>query len=87
MKEVFKIKNSTEVGKLAGAIASAIREEREVELRAMGAGAVNQAIKAIAVANGFLAPTGVNIAASSSFQEIESEEGPRTTMVIKIIKI
>jgi len=87
MKEVFKIKNSTDVGKLAGAIAGTIREEKEVEMRVIGAGAVNQAVKAVAVANGFLAPTGVSIAASPTFQEIESEEGPRTIMVIKIIKI
>lgn len=56
MKEVFKVSSKTEPGKLAGAMAGVVRTGGEISIQAIGAGAVNQAIKAVAIARGFLAP-------------------------------
>lgn len=66
--EILKVSSATKVNSLAGAIAGTIREEGVAEMSAIGAGAVNQAIKAIATAKGFLSPGGINIVCIPSFR-------------------
>lgn len=56
--EVLKVSSKSVPNSVAGAIAAVIREQRTVEVQAVGAGAANQAIKSIAVARGYLAPIG-----------------------------
>ena len=51
---------------VAGAIAGVLRTSGNVEIQAIGAGAINQAIKAIAIARGFVAPSGIDLAFCSS---------------------
>ncbi len=65
---------------LAGALAAVIRNEGAVELQAIGAGAVNQAIKAIAIARGYVAPNGINLVAIPSFAEISIDNEERTAI-------
>lgn len=83
--EVLKVSSKTDVNKLAGAITGEIREGKEVELQAIGAGALNQAIKGIAITKGFLAPTGKKILCDPSFEAITIEGEERTAIKIKII--
>ncbi len=65
---------------VAGAVAAVIRSEGSVELQAVGAGAVNQAIKAVAIARGFLAPNGINLVVIPAFVEIEINDEERTAI-------
>lgn len=55
--EVLKVASNSNPNKVAGALAGVIREKGKAELQAIGAGAVNQAVKAIAIARGYLAPS------------------------------
>ena len=56
MVEVLKVSSRSVPNSVAGAISGVIREQGSVEVQAVGAGAANQAIKAIAIARGYLAP-------------------------------
>ena len=68
---------------VAGALANAFRSSGKVEIQAVGAGALNQAVKAIAIARGFLAPSGKNIVCIPAFADISIEGEERTA--IKLI--
>ena len=59
--EILKVSSKSAPNSVAGAVAGVIREMGSVELQAVGAGAANQAIKAIAIARGYLAPSGIDI--------------------------
>ena len=78
--EILKVSSSTKVNSLAGAIAGIIREEGTVEMSAIGAGAVNQAIKAIATAKGFLSPGGISIVCIPSFRTAGYGTDERTSI-------
>lgn len=84
--EILKVSSKTKVSSLAGAIAGTIREDGVAELSAIGAGAVNQAIKAIATAKGFLSPGGINIACIPSFRTTGDGENERTAISITVRK-
>ena len=81
--EVLKVSSNSTPNSVAGAIAGVIREKHCVEFQAVGASAVNQAIKAIAIASGYLAPTGIEIICKPAFVNVTIEEENRTA--IKII--
>ena len=59
--EILKVSSHSSPNSVAGAIAGVIREQKAVEVQAVGAGAANQAVKAIAIARGYLAPIGMII--------------------------
>ena len=69
---------------VASAIAHALYDTRQVKLRAVGAGAVNQAVKAIAIAAGFVAPRGLNLTCRPGFTTIESRDGEISAIVFAI---
>lgn len=75
---ILKVSSKSGASQVAGAIAGAIREEGKVEVQAVGAGAANQAVKAIAIARGFLLETDVNLICIPSFIEIEIDGESRT---------
>lgn len=81
--EVLKVSSKSVPNSVAGALAGVIRERNFAEIQAIGAGALNQAIKAVAIARGFLAPSGVDIICIPAFTEIEVEGEKRTA--IKLI--
>lgn len=83
MKEAFKTSNHTNPNLLAGAIAGAFRECDCLEIQAIGAGAVNQALKAVAIARGFLAPTGHDLTCTPAFAQADINGQAKTS--IKII--
>lgn len=77
---ILKVSSKSGASQVAGAIAGAIREEGKVEVQSIGAGAANQAIKAIAIARGFLLETDVNLVCVPSFIEIEIDGESRTAL-------
>lgn len=79
MKEnILKISSKSEPNLVAGAIAGLIKEYNKAELHAIGAGALNQAIKSIAIARGYVAPSGMDLVCIPAFMEVEVEGEART---------
>lgn len=69
---------------VASAIAHAIYDNKQVKLRAVGAGAVNQAVKAIAISRGYVAPRGLDLVCVPGFTTIESRDGEISAIVFAI---
>ena len=78
--DVLKVSAHSNPKSVAGALAAVVREQGSAEMQAVGAGAVNQAMKAIAIARGYLAPSGVNLIIIPSFAEIEIDGQERTAI-------
>ena len=81
--EVLKVSTKSNPNSVAGALAAIIKEKNIVEIQAVGAGAINQAVKAIAIARGFVAPSGRDIVCVPAFTDIEIDGEERTA--IKLI--
>lgn len=82
--ELLKISTKSNPNAIAGAIAGLIKEEGKAEMQAIGAGAINQGIKAIAIARGFVAPSGIDLVCIPSFVEIEVEGELRTGVKFRV---
>ncbi len=80
--EVLKVSAKSNPNAVAGALAGVFRENKKAEMRAIGAGAINQAIKAVAIARGYLAPCGVNLICIPAFIDIEINGEERTAISI-----
>jgi len=78
--EVLKVSSKSSPNSCAGAMAGVIRTEGAVEVQVVGAGALNQAVKAIAIARGYLAPSGVDLVCVPSFADIEIDGQNRTAI-------
>lgn len=78
--EVLKVATKSSPNKVAGALAGVLRENGRAELQAVGAGAVNQSVKAIAIARGFVASGGVNLISIPAFIDIEIDGEERTAI-------
>ncbi len=78
--EILKVSAHSKARSLAGALAAVVRTDKAVELQAIGAGAVNQAIKAIAIARGYVAPNGLDLVVVPSFVEILINDEARTAI-------
>ncbi len=78
--EIIKVSARSRSTAVAGAIAGVIRESKRAEVQAIGAGAVNQAIKAVAIARGYLALDGIDVICIPSFMEVEIEGQERTAV-------
>lgn len=81
--DVIKVKANSRTAAVAGAIAGVVREHKRAEVQAIGAGAVNQAVKALVLAKGYLAEDGITIVAIPEFVDVDIEGKVRTA--IKII--
>jgi len=81
--EILKVSAKSNPNSVAGALAGVIREHGSAELQAIGAGALNQAVKAVAIARGFVAPSGTDLICVPAFIDIMIDEEERTA--IKII--
>lgn len=66
----LKVSSKSSPASVAGAIAGMIKDGAVVEIQAVGAGAVNQAVKAIAISRGFLSPIGIEIVCVPAFADI-----------------
>ena len=80
----LRVSASSNPQSVASAIAHAIYEKNEVKLRAVGAGAVNQAVKAIAISRGYVAPRGLDLTCKPGFTTIESRDGEISAIVFAI---
>lgn len=80
MMEVLKVSARSTPNAVAGAIAGVIREQGKVEVQAVGPGASNQAIKAVAIARGYLAPVGMDLICVPAFVNVFIEEEERTAI-------
>ena len=78
--QTLKVSSKSNPNSVAGALAGIIKAEREVEIQTIGAGALNQAVKAIAIARGFVAPGGLDLICTPSFTEIEINGETRTAI-------
>lgn len=81
--EVLKVSSKSNPNSVAGALAGVIREHGMAEIQAIGAGAINQSIKAIAIARGFVSPSGIDLVCIPAFADIEIDGEERTA--IKLI--
>ncbi|MDK2932351.1 MAG: stage sporulation protein [Clostridiales bacterium] len=81
--EVLKVSSKSSPNSIAGALAGVIREKGVAEIQAIGAGALNQSVKAVAIARGFLAPSGIDLICIPAFTDILIDGEERTA--IKLI--
>ncbi len=82
--EVLKVSARSRSTAVAGAIAGVIREGHVAEVQAIGAGAVNQAVKAVAIARTYLAEDGIDIVCIPSFVEIDIDGQERTAVKLTV---
>jgi stage V sporulation protein S len=78
--DILKVSSRSVPNSVAGAIAGVIREKGAVEIQAVGAGATNQAVKSIAIARGYLAPTGIDLICIPAFANVEIDGIERTAI-------
>ncbi len=78
--EILKVSARSRSTAVAGAIAGVIRESGRAEVQAIGAGAVNQAVKAVAIARGYLALDGIDVICIPAFTEVNISEQERTAV-------
>ncbi|WP_373898481.1 stage V sporulation protein S [Haloimpatiens sp. FM7315] len=81
--EVLKVSAQSSPKSVAGALAAIVRDNKVAEIQAIGAGSVNQAVKAIAIARGFVAPNGIDLVTIPAFSQIDIDGEERTA--IKLI--
>ncbi len=82
--EVLKVSSKSNPNSVAGALAGVIREQGAVEVQTVGAGALNQAVKAIAIARGFIAPSGMDLSCVPAFTDILINGEERTAIRILV---
>lgn len=83
--DYLKVSSKSSPASVAGAIAGLVKDGQPVEIQSVGAGAVNQAIKAVAIARGFLVPTGIDVVCAPVFQDIEIDGERRTAIRLSVI--
>lgn len=84
---VIKVSARSRTAAVAGAIAGVMRDVKHAEVQAIGAGAVNQAVKAIVIAKGYLAEEGVHIVCVPSFVEVDIDTEERTAIRFDITPV
>lgn len=82
--EVLKVSSRSNPNSVAGAMAGVVRQCGAVEVQVIGAGALNQAIKAIAIARGYVAPSGIDLVCVPTFHDIEIDGEGRTAIRLAI---
>ncbi|MFQ5342231.1 MAG: stage V sporulation protein S [Anaerolineae bacterium] len=80
MEDILKVSARSRTTAVAGAIAGVVRERQRADVQAIGAGAVNQAVKACAIARGYLAEDGIDVIMIPSFVEVMIDQQERTAI-------
>lgn len=78
--EILKVSSKSKPNSVAGALAGVLRERGTAEMQAIGAGALNQAVKAVAIARGIVAPGGMDLICIPAFKEIQINGVERTAI-------
>lgn len=81
---LLKVSSKSNPSSVAGAIAGIVRQAGSVSIQVIGAGSLNQAMKAVAIARGFVAPGGIDLVCIPSFQDIFIDGEARTAIRLKI---
>jgi len=81
---MLKVSSRSNPNSVAGALARVLKEEKRAEIQVIGAGALNQAIKAIAIARGYVAPSGMDLVCIPAFVDLEIEGKERTGIKLTI---
>lgn len=81
---VLKVSSKSNPVSVAGAIAGIIREKGSVEVQGIGAGAVNQALKSVAVARGYMAPAGQDLVCIPAFTAVEVNGDEKTALKLTV---
>lgn len=84
--EALKVSSKSNPNSVAGALVAVIREKGYAEMQAVGAGALNQAVKAVAIARGFVAPSGTDLICSPAFTDIIISGEDRTAIKLLVEK-
>lgn len=84
MVDIIKVAANSRTSAVAGAIAGVIREHKRAEVQAIGAGAVNQAVKALILATGYLANDGILVVCVPEFVDVEIEDKVRTAIKLVV---
>ena len=82
--KILKVSSKSRPNSVAGALANIIKDNKEVNVQVVGAGALNQLIKSIIICRGYLAPLGINIICIPSFSEIKIDNIDKTGIKILI---
>jgi stage V sporulation protein S len=82
--EVLKVSSRSNPNSVAGALAGVLRQQGAVEVQVVGAGALNQAVKAIAIARGFVAPSNIDLVCIPTFADIEIDGEGRTAIRLAV---
>ena len=82
--DIIKVSATSRTSAVAGAIAGVVREHKRAEVQAIGAGAVNQAIKALILATGYLKGDGIDVVAIPEFVNVEIEDKIRTAIKLVV---
>lgn len=82
--EILKVSSKSKPNSVAGALAGVLREKGTAEIQAIGAGALNQAVKAVAIARGFVAPSGMDIICIPAFTDVEINGERRTAIKLTV---
>jgi len=82
---LLKVKSSSPASSLAAAIANNVYANKEITLRAIGAAAVNQAMKAVAIAQSYVGPRGHVLACRPGFATVTMDDGDISALIFKII--
>jgi stage V sporulation protein S len=82
--DVIKVAANSRTSAVAGAIAGVIREHKHAEVQAIGAGAVNQAVKALVLAIGYLRADGINVTCVPEFADVTIDDKVRTAIKLVI---
>lgn len=83
-EDVIRVRGNTSVQNLASAVSNAVYDSKVVVLRAIGAGAVNQAVKAVAVARGFTASRGIDIAFVPGFDTVRMPDKNVSAITLRV---
>jgi stage V sporulation protein S len=82
--EMIKVSANSRTSAVAGAIAGVVREHKHAEVQAIGAGAVNQAVKALVLATGYLAGDGINVICVPEFVDVDIDGKIRTAIKLVV---
>jgi stage V sporulation protein S len=86
MVKIVKVKSESNVNAVAGSLLNILKNQNSIDVQTVGAGSLNQAIKALIILRGYLAPLGVDVEMIPTFQEVNINGNIKTAIRMKIKK-
>lgn len=84
VEQILRVSASSSATSLASAISHAVYDSKKVTLRAIGAGAVNQAVKAVAIAQSFVGQRGISLLIRPGFTTVQMKDAEVSAIIMKI---